>query len=96
MSAYFIANIRIHDEDEYKKYIAGSESVFRKFKGKYLTVDNSPAVLEGSWNYSRLVLIEFPCKEALNAWYWSDEYQAILKHRLKAADCDTIVAEIKM
>jgi uncharacterized protein (DUF1330 family) len=91
MSYYFIANIRIHDSDEYQKYIKGSESVFMKFSGKYLAVDNRPELLEGQWNYSRSVIIEFPSKEEFNRWYLSPEYQGLLKHRLAAAECDTIL-----
>ena len=90
MSAYFIANIRIKDENEYQKYIEHVGEVFGKFNGKYLVVDNNPVVLEGKWDYTRLVLIEFPDEESLKKWYHSEEYQAIAKHRLAAADCDTI------
>ena len=93
MSAYFIANIRINNENEYQEYVKHSGEVFNKFNGKYLTVDNNPIVLEGVWEYSRLVLIEFPDKESLEKWYYSDDYQTILKHRLNAADCDTIVVQ---
>lgn len=95
MSVYFIANIRINDADEYKKYIAGSAKVFERYNGKYITVDHNPTILEGNWNYSRLVMIEFPSRDALDAWYYSDEYQKILRHRLKAADCNTIIVESK-
>lgn len=42
MSCYFIANIRIHDEKEYQKYIEKSGSTFRKYNGEYLAVDNNP------------------------------------------------------
>jgi len=91
MSAYFIANIRIHDETEYQKYIEHVSKVFSKFNGKYLKVDNNPVMLEGKWDYSRLVLIEFPNEDELKRWYHSDEYQAILEHRLAAAECDTIM-----
>jgi len=91
MSAYFIANIKIHDENEYKKYLAHVDAVFSKFNGKYLTVDGNPEVVEGKWDYSRLVLIEFPNKKSLHEWYNSAEYQEILKYRLFAADCDSIV-----
>jgi len=91
MSAYFIANIKIHNESEYQKYLAGVDAVFSKFDGKYLTVDNSPEVIEGKWDYSRLVLIEFPDKVSLHKRYNSAEYQEILKYRLFAADCDSII-----
>ncbi len=93
MSCYFIAQIRINDETEYRKYIDKAGEVFRKYKGEYLSVDNAPIVLEGQWNYTRTVLIRFENKDDFDAWYNSDEYQKILAHRLKAADCDTILAE---
>ena len=93
MSAYFIANIRIKSQAEYAKYIAGCENVFAQFNGKYIAVEDNPTVLEGSWNYTRLVLIEFPDKKSLDAWYHSSSYQEILKYRLKGAECDTVVVE---
>jgi len=91
MSCYFIANIQINDESEYKKYIENAGKVFSRYKGKYLAVDNSPDVLEGEWKYSRVVIIEFPNKEELLKWYNSPEYQEIVQYRLNAARCDTIL-----
>ena len=93
MPYYFSAQINIHDENEYQKYIAQVDEVFSKFSGKYLAVDNNPQVLEGQWNYSRSVLIEFPSKEDFENWYYSEEYQKILKHRLSGANCNTILIE---
>jgi uncharacterized protein (DUF1330 family) len=93
MSHYFIAQIKIHNEAEYRKYIEKSGEVFAKYNGKYLAVDNNPAVLEGNWNYTRTVLIEFESKSDFDAWYGSDSYQEILEHRLKGATCDTILVE---
>lgn len=92
MSAYFIANIAIHDEAEYQKYLERVDEVFRKFNGRYLAVDANPEVLEGTWKYSRVVLIEFSDRDALKKWYHSKEYQAIVQYRLNAADCDAIIA----
>jgi uncharacterized protein (DUF1330 family) len=51
--------------------------------------------MEGSWDYSRAVLIRFNSEEDFNAWYQSEEYQQILRHRLKAATCDTILIKGK-
>ncbi len=91
MSSYFVAQIKIKDPEEYKKYLDGVDEVFAKFNGKYLAVDPDPQVIEGNWNYDRLVLIEFPNKIELERWYNSEEYKNILKHRLKAADCDSLI-----
>ncbi len=93
MSVYFIANIHIHDDGEYEKYRKDVDEVFSRYRGEYLALDDAPVVLEGDWDYTRAVLIRFPDREALDAWYFSPEYQRILQHRLKGARCDTIVIE---
>lgn len=93
MPYYFVANIDIHNPGEYQKYIDSAESVFKKYKGKYLAVDNEPIVLEGKWDYTRSVIIEFPSKEEFVYWYYSPEYQDILKHRLVSAACDTVLVK---
>lgn len=91
MSYYFVAHIRINDAIEYQKYIDKAGEVFKKFNGTYLSVDNEPTLLEGFWDYTRTVLIEFKSKNDFTDWYHSADYQEILKHRLKAADCDTVL-----
>ncbi|PKM52572.1 MAG: DUF1330 domain-containing protein [Firmicutes bacterium HGW-Firmicutes-7] len=93
MSYYFVAQIKLEDETKYKKYLDKCDEVFAKFKGRYLSVDNNPEILEGDWTYSRLVLIEFESEKDLKEWYDSDSYQEILKYRLAGAHCDTIMVK---
>jgi len=93
MSYYFIAKIRITDPDKYKKYLDKADEVFSKFNGKYLVVDDKPEILEGTWEYTRTVVIEFKTKREFEAWYNSKDYQEILKHRLGASHCDTVLAK---
>lgn len=95
MSFYFMAGISIHDEGEYSKYLEGADEVFSHFGGTYLAVDDHPEVLEGKWESDRAVLIRFETKEDFEAWYQSEDYQKILKHRLSAAECNTILFEGK-
>jgi len=91
MKHYFVAQIKINDPVEYEKYLEHFDDIFSKFKGRYLAIDESPALLEGNWNYSKSVLVEFNSKKDFEDWYFSADYQKILKHRLKAAKCDTIL-----
>jgi len=93
MSYYFVAQIRIKDAIEYQKYLDSAGDIFKKYKGEYLSVDNDPKILEGDWDYTRLVLIRFNSYSDFNEWYNSEEYQKILIHKLKAADCDTILVK---
>lgn len=93
MNHYFVAQIRINDPVEYEKYLENFDDIFSKYKGEYLAIDESPLLLEGTWNYTKSVLVKFNSKQEFEDWYYSDDYQSILKHRLNAADCDTILIE---
>lgn len=85
MSVYVIALLEIHDRDEYSKYEAGFLPVFADHEGEILAVDESVVAAEGQWPWTRTVLLRFPDPAALQRWYTSPGYQAILPHRLKAA-----------
>ncbi|MBS2096689.1 DUF1330 domain-containing protein [Carboxylicivirga linearis] len=93
MSYYFMVQIEMIDEDEYQKYLDKVDEVFSKFNGKYLAVDDSPKIIEGTWKYSRSVLIEFESENDFNSWYFSDDYQSIIKHRLEGAYCDFVLVK---
>ncbi len=95
MSYYFLAHIRIHDKGEYQLYLDRADEVFARYKGRYLAVDNEPEILEGEWGHDRAVLIQFESREDFMEWYKSEDYQEILKFRLNAADCDTILVRGK-
>ena len=69
------------------------DEVFKKYKGKYLCVDDKPKIIEGKLDSARLVLIEFESENDFNDWYYSNDYQTILKHRLRGAVCNSITVK---
>jgi len=91
MPAYFIANIRMQNEDAYQPYLRNVDATLAQYGGEYLAVEDGPRVMEGQWPYTRIALVRFPDEESLNRWYHSDVYQAILHYRLDNAVCDTLV-----
>ena len=93
MKYYFVAQIKVHDDAEYQKYLDKVDEVFEKFNGKYLAVDLQPTVLEGKWEYTKSVIIEFRSRKAFRDWYFSKEYQEILQYRLRASTSDAILLE---
>ena len=93
MTHYFVAQIKINDPIEYDLYLDKFDDIFSKYKGEYLAIDESPTLLEGNWNYTKSVLIKFNSKKDFKDWYYSHDYQAILKHRLNSSNCDTILIE---
>tara|TARA_B110000971_G_C19870364_1_gene435854 strand:- start:134 stop:361 length:228 start_codon:yes stop_codon:yes gene_type:complete len=59
--------------------------VFEPFGGTMLSIDEEPTVLQGEFDATRSVLMEFPSKQQSMAWLTSPEYQEIAKHRLEAS-----------
>ena len=56
-----------------------------------LSVDQKPTVIEGSWECTQTVLLEFESVQAANDWYYSDAYQAAVKLRQAAATCNGVI-----
>jgi uncharacterized protein (DUF1330 family) len=50
-----------------------------------LSADESPLLLEGTWDRDKLVLMSFPDEAAYRAWAHSPEYEEISKHRKAGA-----------
>ena len=90
MSVYLIAQLNSHDRETYANYEAGFMQIFAQFKGKLLSVEEAPFEVEGEWPHTRTVLIEFPTKSDADAWYHSEAYQSLAKHR-QAASTGNIV-----
>lgn len=85
MTVYVVALIQIEDRARYGAYESGFMEIFERYEGKILAVDDDSHTLEGAWNHSRTVLLEFPDDAALQRWYHSEDYQALMQHRLAAS-----------
>jgi uncharacterized protein (DUF1330 family) len=93
MACYFSTQIRIRDQQEYDRYLENFDDIFNRHQGKILAVNENPTLLEGNWDYTKSVLIRFDSRKDFEDWYFSKDYQAILKYRLNAAACDSILLE---
>jgi uncharacterized protein (DUF1330 family) len=91
MTHYFVAQIRVDNPVIYDKYLEKFDEIFSQYKGEYVAIDESPVLLEGNWSYTKSVLIKFNSEKEFKDWYYSADYQEILKYRLAAAKCDTIL-----
>ncbi|PYO48367.1 MAG: DUF1330 domain-containing protein [Candidatus Rokuibacteriota bacterium] len=65
----------------------------RQRQGRYLVRGGRVERLEGAWNPTRLVVLEFPSMEQARRWYDSDDYGAPKALRMKCAVTDAIFVE---
>ena len=90
MSFYLVGQIDIVDRQGYSAYEAGFSEIFSRYQGTVLAVDEQPKLLEGSWPFTRTVLISFPDEEAAMAWYQSEEYQSLAQHRFNSSSANIV------
>jgi uncharacterized protein (DUF1330 family) len=90
--AFVIVQLVINNRDAYHQYeLGGHQEIFDQFSGKPIGVDENVEIIEGSWPFTRTVLIEFPSKELARAWYESDEYQAVVGLRHGSATSNLVI-----
>ena len=92
MTAYVLAQIRIHDQARYDRYAAGFLPTLAGFGGRLLAADEAVEVLEGDWPAEKLVLIAFPDAGSAKAWAASPAYQAIAPDRIAATEGVVVLA----
>lgn len=85
MAAYLYANVEITDPTAYEVYRARVPAVISAFGGRYLVRGGAVKVLEGAADPQRQVILEFPDMAALEAFYYSAEYQALVPLRQTAS-----------
>jgi uncharacterized protein (DUF1330 family) len=93
MPAYVIVETDISDPEQYEQYKAASPAAVAGGGGRFVVRGGELAVLEGDWEPTRLVVLEFEDLEAAKRWYESAEYQAAKKLRAGAARLRMVAAE---
>jgi uncharacterized protein (DUF1330 family) len=85
MPAYVIVETDITDAERYEQYKAASPGAIAAGGGRFVARGGELAVLEGDWQPSRLVVLEFEDLATAKRWYHSDVYQQAKKLREGAA-----------
>lgn len=93
MAAYIIAQLDVHDPDNFQRYREKVAPLVEQFGGRYLVRGGDITPLEGNLPAPRLVIIEFADRAAAERWYHSDVYQEILPLRLNSANGVAVIAD---
>jgi len=93
MPAYVIADIEVHDPDDYKEYAAQVQATLDPFGGRFLVRGGPSTTLEGGWQPERIVVLQFPSAGHARGWYESADYVKVMKIRHRASTGRLILAE---
>ncbi len=81
MTALLIATVRVDDPETYAKYTARTPEILARHGGRFIVRGGPVTVLEGEPFNERLVVVEFPSREAMQAMYDSPDYQQAMVFR---------------
>ncbi|MFB7617592.1 DUF1330 domain-containing protein, partial [Kitasatospora sp. NPDC056181] len=83
MTAYALAHVHsVEFGPDIVEYLERVDATLEPFGGRFLVHGGEVEAVEGSWGPD-LIVIEFPDREAVRAWYDSPAYQEILALRTR-------------
>ena len=93
---YYIAEHIITDSVKFEEYRVKVAPMIASYGGRYITKAGSHKFPENPhWKPERVVIIEFPNMERLNAWYTSTEYQPLMALRKESTDEKDMVITVE-
>ncbi len=93
MPAYIIVEVDVHNKEEYEEYKRLTPPSLEPFNGKFIVRGGEIETLEGDWQAARIVVLEFPTKEAAKAWWASAEYAPAKALRQRTAKTKMILVD---
>ncbi len=84
LKVLFVINAAVVDQELLDEYRAAAKPSMAKHGARMLAGANDAEIIEGEPFGRRVVVVEFPNREAFAAWYADPEYAAPLAMRLKA------------
>ncbi|MEV4235248.1 MULTISPECIES: DUF1330 domain-containing protein [Nocardia] len=91
--AYVIVNFDVLDEQAGLAYAAVAQQSILNHGGHYLVAGPAPKPVEGTWDSSGFVVIEFPDMDRIREWYDSAEYRRAREIRKDKARVAMLFAE---
>jgi uncharacterized protein (DUF1330 family) len=91
MPAYVIVDVEITDQTIYDSYRQLSGPSVEKHGGRFIVRGGAITPLEGDWQPTRIVVIEFASVEAARQWYDSPDYREARDVRAGGANFRMII-----
>lgn len=96
MPAYLFIKTKIHDADQYARYVHAVRELATTWGSRYLVRSRPVEVLEGNpdqWGDYLLLVSEWPSAEAARSFWKSEQYQGVRKLRADAGEVHVVLAE---
>jgi uncharacterized protein (DUF1330 family) len=92
MSVYAVLDVEVHDPELYAEYQRDVPEMIGRYGGRYVT-RGAPLMCLNDWKPERIVILEFPSQEDLQAFITAPEYQPLLEIRNRATTSNVVVLD---
>lgn len=94
MAAYCLfENLEVIDPAKLEEYKARVAPLVERYGGRYVVLGGKVDLVEGQWQPSFPVMIEFSSLERAHQWYSSNEYAELKALRLEAVRSNAVFIE---
>ncbi|MEH6650999.1 MAG: DUF1330 domain-containing protein [Motiliproteus sp.] len=93
MPAYIVSMMSITDAETYRKYTDRTPAIVKQYGGKFLARGGDVLTIEGEPYKDRMVLLEFPSKQAILDWMADPAYQEAVVYRHASSEARIFVIE---
>jgi uncharacterized protein (DUF1330 family) len=93
VKAYCIVYELVEDPTPFEEYRRQVLPTIQAYEGRFIVRGGAFDVLEGEMPYQRIAMLEFPSRQAAEAWYRSAEYQRILPLRTQSTRSLFVLAD---
>ena len=93
MAAYFIVDVDVQNPAGMREYLEKVPGTLQPYGGRYIVRGGKFEVIEGDWQPSRVVMLEFPNMEQAKRWYACEEYKPFKDARLAACVTNIVLVE---
>ena len=93
MAADIIFDVEISDMARYQDFMAAVKPALEAAGARYLVRGGPHTVYEGDWTPRRLVVLEFPSKEAAETFYYGPVYQGLKAIREECSSANLVLVE---
>jgi len=88
-----VCTMRITDPDTYRKYTALTPAIVERHGGRFLTRGDEVVTVEGETFTDRMVILEFPDRQAAQGWYDDPAYQDASQFRRAASSAGRMMLQ---
>ena len=93
MTTLMSATVKVKDPEKLKVYVSQVGATMAPHGGKMVARGKVAKQISGEVKHQIEAIFEFPSADAIDAWYASDAYQALIPNRDEAAYVTIVVLD---